>query len=125
MSFLLLSYYSFFQRKNQYVKTMPARPMRVTSILSISKIAKPNTIIYNKAHMANEKKDYFEITIPRISFRNTPLNVYLVITLIIFAFLLGMLTNKVVYLQQTVKAQALTPTPPNQPAVANPSPTPP
>lgn len=52
--------------------------------------------------------DNFEIRIPRFSFKNTSLNVFLVFVLIIFAFLLGMLTNKVIYLEQQM---SITPTP--------------
>ena len=49
-------------------------------------------------------KGYLEIRLPRISFRDTSLNVYLVFALVIFAFLLGMLTNKIVYLEKAAKA---------------------
>lgn len=52
------------------------------------------------------KKDYFEVKIPRISFHDTPINTYLVFALVIFAFLLGMLTHKVLFLEQTLKAYA-------------------
>lgn len=50
------------------------------------------------------KKEYLEIRVPRLSFKNTPVNVYLVFTLVIFAFLLGMLTNKVIYMEKLAKA---------------------
>jgi protein-disulfide isomerase len=70
-------------------------------------------------------KDYFAITLPRISFRNAPLNVYLVAVLVIFAFLLGMLTNKVLYLEQVAKNPPV-PTPaPNVQAGITAAPTPP
>lgn len=57
------------------------------------------------------KKDYLEIRVPRLSFRNTSINVYLVFTLVVFAFLLGMLTNKVIYLEKLAKMPAPTPVP--------------
>ena len=50
--------------------------------------------------------EYVEIRIPRISFRNTNINTYLVFMLIIFAFLLGMLTNKVIFLEKVSKTNA-------------------
>lgn len=72
-----------------------------------------------------KKEKYFEISIPRLSFRNTSLNSYLVIVIIIFAFLLGMLTNKVIYLEQVAKNPP-TPTPgPTNQAAVTPRPTPP
>lgn len=52
-------------------------------------------------------KDYFEIQIPRLSFKDTKINAYLVTTLVIFSFLLGMLTNKVLTLEKTLKNQTL------------------
>ncbi|MBU3979472.1 DsbA family protein [Patescibacteria group bacterium] len=51
------------------------------------------------------KKEYIEIQIPRISFKDTGINAYLVTALIIFAFFLGMLTNKVLSLEKTLKTQ--------------------
>lgn len=56
---------------------------------SLTKILKPK-----------KAKDSLTITIP--TFKNGSLNVYLVFTIIIFAFILGMLTNKIMYLQQQV-----------------------
>jgi protein-disulfide isomerase len=50
-------------------------------------------------------KEYFEIRIPRLSFQNNGINTYLVFILVVFAFLLGMLTNKLVYLQKQTKGQ--------------------
>ncbi len=48
-------------------------------------------------------KEYLEIHIPRISFKDTKINTYLVTTLVIFAFFLGMLTNKVLSLEKALK----------------------
>lgn len=48
-------------------------------------------------------KDHFTLRIPRVGFKQGNLNVYLVFVLIIFAFLLGMLTNKVLYLENELK----------------------
>ncbi len=65
-----------------------------------------------------------EIRIPRFSFRDTPTNGFLVLTLVIFAFLLGMLTNKVMYLQSTAKqatvAAAINPQPSTYPTQPSP-----
>jgi len=69
-----------------------------------------------------QKKKYFELRIPKLTFQNTPINSFLVFTVVIFAFLLGMLTNKIIYLEQASKvanaqptgqsAEAAVPTPP-------------
>src|SRR5882724_1881602 len=67
----------------------------------------------------------FTIPLPRFTFKQTGANGFLVISLVIFAFVLGMLTNKVMYLQQVVntptptsaQGQAAAPTPP--PVVKN------
>lgn len=48
-------------------------------------------------------KEYLEIRIPRISFKDTKINTYLVTALVIFAFFLGMLTNKVLSLEKALK----------------------
>lgn len=58
-----------------------------------------------------KKSEYFELRIPRIAlnklpFRRPSLNLYLIFVLLLFAFLLGMLTNKVMYLEKQVKDQA-------------------
>lgn len=56
--------------------------------------------------MAESKKKFFnfsKITLPKFTFKDTPMNGFLVLSLVIFAFLLGMLTNKVVYLEQQLK----------------------
>jgi protein-disulfide isomerase len=52
---------------------------------------------------AQKSKDYLEVRIPRLSFKNSNLNVYLVFVLVVFAFLLGMLANKVMYLEKQLK----------------------
>jgi protein-disulfide isomerase len=51
------------------------------------------------------KKEYLEIRLPSISFKDTKINTYLVTALIIFAFFLGMLTNKVLSLEKALKTQ--------------------
>lgn len=68
------------------------------------------------------KLDFSKITFPKLSFKETPMNGFLVIALVIFAFLLGMLTNKVIYLEKQLNnpAQAL---PAGQAAAAPPVPT--
>lgn len=57
-----------------------------------------------------KKSDYFEIRLPRLKFGNTSINGYLVTTLIIFTFLLGMLTNKVLFLEKAANLAAAQPT---------------
>ena len=56
-----------------------------------------------KAQPKTEKNDSFVIRIPRLHFKETSLNIYLVFALVIFAFILGMLTNKILYLEKQVK----------------------
>lgn len=65
-----------------------------------------------------------EFRLPRLKFGNLTVNGYLITTIIIFAFLLGMLTNKVLYLENAVKTaskaqtnQAAAPAPTEPPAV--------
>lgn len=48
----------------------------------------------------------FALRIPKFTFKETPMNSFLVLSLIIFSFLLGMLTNKVIYLEQALKNPA-------------------
>lgn len=49
------------------------------------------------------RKAYWELKVPRLNLQNTPTNAYLVIALVIFSFFLGMLTNKVMYLEEAAK----------------------
>ena len=66
----------------------------------------PITAPQQTAPAKNPKKEkYFEIKIPAISFKNTNINVYLVTALVIFAFTLGILTDKVIYLSNSLKTQ--------------------
>jgi protein-disulfide isomerase len=60
-----------------------------------------------------DDREYLEIRIPKITFRNTPINAFLVCILIIFSFLLGMFTNKVIFLEKQIKLVAANPTPAN------------
>jgi protein-disulfide isomerase len=50
-----------------------------------------------------EKKSYWELKVPRLNLQSTGTNAYLIFALVIFAFFLGMLTNKVMYLEQSAK----------------------
>ncbi|HEX8931933.1 MAG TPA: DsbA family protein [Patescibacteria group bacterium] len=68
----------------------------------------------------------FKFPFPKINFQQSGINGLLVVALIIFAFALGMLTNKVIYLEQQVKnppvvapaqAQAQTAAPAPQPTI--------
>lgn len=55
----------------------------------------------------NAKKKFtfprLKFAIPRPTFKDTPMNAFLVVALVIFSFLLGMLTNKVIFLEQQLK----------------------
>src|SRR5579864_7684403 len=68
---------------------------------SLSKITKPFMT-----------KGAFAIKVPR--FKDMPLNIYLVFVIVIFAFFLGMLTNKVFYLQTQVNSMSKANTAPTQ-----------
>jgi len=68
------------------------------------------------------KKNSFAMRLPRFKFNDTSLNGFLVLSLVIFAFVLGMLTNKVIYLEQQLKNPAPAAAAPNGQAAA---PTPP
>lgn len=59
----------------------------------------------------DDNKGYMEIRIPRFRFKDTSINVYLVFALVIFAFLLGMLTNKVIYMEKLANTPTPTPAP--------------
>ena len=61
---------------------------------SLSKIIKPET------EKTTSTKDSFTIRVPR--FKNVSLNSYLIFVVVIFAFIMGMLTNKVLDLQAQV-----------------------
>jgi protein-disulfide isomerase len=52
---------------------------------------------------SEKAKGYWELKIPRMNLKNTTSNMYLVFALVIFSFFLGMLTNKVMYLEQAAK----------------------
>lgn len=53
------------------------------------------------------KANLSKITLPKFTFKETPMNGFLVIALVIFSFLLGMLTNKVITLEQQLKNTTL------------------
>ena len=60
----------------------------------------------------------FTLRLPRFSFGEARMNVFLVLLLIAFAFILGMLTNKVIYLEKATKTPPVQQVPTNrQPAV--------
>lgn len=54
----------------------------------------------------DKAKSHYNLRIPRFNFKQGSLNFYLVLVLIIFSFLLGMLTNKVMYLESQVNNNA-------------------
>lgn len=66
--------------------------------------------------------DHFTIRVPRLNFKNSTLNMYLVFTVIIFAFILGMLTNKVLYLESQLKGTVAAEAAPTQAAEEQPAP---
>ena len=70
------------------------------------------------------KEKYFEIKIPAISFKNINANIYLITTLIIFAFILGILTDKLIYLENTLKTQTASAPPPKTTPPQEPTPPP-
>lgn len=49
---------------------------------------------------------HWNLRIPKLNFKESSLNFYLVLVLIVFSFLLGMLTNKVMYLESQVNGNA-------------------
>ncbi|MBI5452050.1 DsbA family protein [Candidatus Gottesmanbacteria bacterium] len=67
----------------------------------------------------------FKFSLPKFSFQQSGINGFLVLSLIIFAFALGMLTNKVIYLEQQSKNPTTSPAAPApaqaQAAAPNPS----
>jgi protein-disulfide isomerase len=69
--------------------------------------------------------DHFVLRIPRLNFKNGSLNAYLVFVVVVFAFLLGMLTNKVLFLENQVKNNANANTAAANPQAAIPTAVPP
>lgn len=57
-----------------------------------------------------KKFSKLNLSLPRFTFKDTPMNAYLVYTLVIFSFLLGMLTNKVMVLEKIANTPAPTAT---------------
>ncbi|HUQ85683.1 MAG TPA: thioredoxin domain-containing protein [Candidatus Limnocylindrales bacterium] len=58
-----------------------------------------------------KKSEYMEFRLPRL-LKDTPTTIFLLIVAMVFSFLLGMLTNKVLYLENAKKIAALQTTPP-------------
>jgi protein-disulfide isomerase len=78
-----------------------------------------DTVTKTSQDEKSKKNDSFVINIPRLRFKQDSLNGYLIFSLVIFAFLLGMLTNKVLFLEKQVKDASKTasvPTTANQAA---------
>ncbi len=63
-----------------------------------------------------KKSEYMEFRLPKFSFKDTPTNLFLIIVVIIFAFMLGMLTNKVLYLENAAKTASVQAQPSTPPA---------
>lgn len=82
-------------------KAAPAKTTRTTRTTKKTIPAAASNIAETKP--PEKTKDHYNLRIPRLNFKEGNLNVYLVFVLIIFAFLLGMLTNKVLYLENQVK----------------------
>lgn len=70
----------------------------------------PSAEVKTPEPQQKKSPDYLEIRVPRFSFQKTSMNTFLVFALVIFAFLLGMLTNKVIYLEKMNKDTAAAPT---------------
>ncbi len=62
-----------------------------------------------------------EIRLPHFTLPSNSAVVFLVFSLIVFAFLLGMMTNKVLYLEKLVKTPTAAPVPANQQLLAAPT----
>lgn len=52
-----------------------------------------------------QDNNFIEIKIPKLSFKSTNINLFLTLGLIIFAFLIGILTNRTFFLQNELKTQ--------------------
>lgn len=85
---------------------------------SLTKRMRPNTIklmkkeekvVKETPEPQKKSSDYLELRIPRLSRKNFSVNGFLIFCLIVFAFLLGMLTNKVLYLEKANKEAATAP----------------
>ncbi len=81
-----------------------------------------------KTKASSEVTKRLEFRLPRITFRDTPFNAFLVFSLVVFAFITGMLVNKIMYLEKAAKTPppvvaqnpvAAEPTIPEPPAVVN------
>lgn len=80
------------------------------------KAAAKNTQETTQTKKTTKQDDSFTIRIPRLSFKNNSLNMYLVFTIVIFAFILGMLTNKILYLESKLKSDKVAAAQPTQAA---------
>ncbi len=67
-----------------------------------------------------KKSKYMEFRLPKFSFTDNPTNLFLIIVVIIFSFLLGMLTNKVLFLENAAKVASLQAPQPSSAPVAEP-----
>lgn len=67
--------------------------------------AKSTTAVEAPAATTDSAKanKYWELRIPRLNLKSTGTNAYLVVALVILSFFLGMLFNKVMYLEQAAK----------------------
>jgi protein-disulfide isomerase len=81
-----------------------ASPAKTTT--SRTKAAAVTPSVSPEKAKEEKAKDHYNLRIPRLNFKDGSLNLYLVLVLVIFAFLLGMLTNKVLYLEDQVKKGA-------------------
>jgi protein-disulfide isomerase len=82
------------------VSMRKAAPAKSTTTRSRTKAAAVSEPTETSSETPKEQSGF---RLPRLSFKDGNLNVYLVFVLVIFAFLLGMLTNKVLYLENQVK----------------------
>lgn len=76
------------------------------------------------AEQTKKKISFPKFSLPKFTFKDTPINGFLVISLVIFSFILGMLTNKVMYLEQQLKNPTTPPAVEAQQQAAEPTPPP-
>lgn len=71
-------------------------------------MAKPDSPTQSVSQTRKDKKDYFELKLPRVRFADTPLSPLWVILLLVFSFLLGMTTMKLYYTEKALEGNQAT-----------------
>lgn len=75
-----------------------AAPAKSTTSQAKTSVVPPKAVATTE-----QSNSHYNFRIPKFNFKEGSLNFYLVLVLIVFSFLLGMLTNKVMYLENQVK----------------------